>query len=269
MPGTPKSSALRRAVAPDDSWIPIAPDEPPTGYLSVYYSDPLARYPVRHITRVKDNKSDPNIETGTYGLFSTCEARMRTSFVDGHRRYLFFITSHRSAGRALTGYYDVGWHRDGALTGRAKDYELLARSLRFVDPLPLDDIAGALGEWLRRWFRGYKKVDPELTAEILALLDARADRTGAYLDEVERIEQLALRHTSYRYPSWRRTVPFTWDGTNQYVPGEDHEVLDVRNSSPTGQWTCVRCNANIISVARLKSCPECGRLGTLQPVPKT
>ena len=46
MPAAPRSSALRRAVAPDDSWIPIDPEEPPTGYLSVYYSDPLARYPV-------------------------------------------------------------------------------------------------------------------------------------------------------------------------------------------------------------------------------
>jgi hypothetical protein len=67
------------AASPVGLWKPLAGGG--TGYLSFYYSEPLARYPIRHITRPADNKSDPNIETATYGLFSICERQMRGKLV--------------------------------------------------------------------------------------------------------------------------------------------------------------------------------------------
>lgn len=70
------------------------------GYLSVYLSEPLARYPIRHVTRPADNKNDPNIETGTFGLFSTCEQQMRAKIVREGRSYLFFATKYREKGRS-------------------------------------------------------------------------------------------------------------------------------------------------------------------------
>src|SRR5260370_36520653 len=87
-------------------------DDGGAGYLSVYLSEPLARYPVRHVTRPADNKSDPNIETGTFGLFSTCEQQMRAKIVREGRPYLFFVTKYRQKGRAVTGYYRIAWYAE-------------------------------------------------------------------------------------------------------------------------------------------------------------
>ena len=79
----------------------------------MYYSEPLARWPVREITRPGDNKSDPNIETGTYGLFSTCEPGMRNRIVhDGAATIFFLTTRKRGEGRVLSGYYHVGWYTE-------------------------------------------------------------------------------------------------------------------------------------------------------------
>ncbi len=84
------------------------------GYLSVYFSEPLARWPVREITRPADNKSDPNIETGTYGLFSTCEPSMRNRIVNDGAATVFFLTTRRKhQGRVVSGYYHVGWYTEG------------------------------------------------------------------------------------------------------------------------------------------------------------
>jgi hypothetical protein len=107
------------------------------GYLSVYYSEPLARYPIREITRCADNKSDPNIETRTYGLFSTCEPQMRARIVFDGAGTLFFVTSHADKRRAVTGYYTIGWYTEGALGARNRDYALAASAIRLVDPLPI------------------------------------------------------------------------------------------------------------------------------------
>ena len=57
----------------------------------MYLPDDLSRLPVRHITRPHDNKSDPNIETGTYGLFSTCEHQMRSGIVNRGAQYIVFM----------------------------------------------------------------------------------------------------------------------------------------------------------------------------------
>ena len=81
------------ARPPGPPWRPLDPAAPATGYASYYLSDELARWPVRAITRIKDNKSDPNLETGTYGLFSTCQREMRSGIVHDPPRYIFFVTN--------------------------------------------------------------------------------------------------------------------------------------------------------------------------------
>ena len=68
-------------MPPNPPWMRLQPAHPVVGYLSIYIRDSLARYPVRDITRINDNKSDPHIETLTYGLFSTCEEKMRHGVV--------------------------------------------------------------------------------------------------------------------------------------------------------------------------------------------
>ena len=56
-------------IPPAAPWTTLEVDTPATGYLSVYLSEDLSRLPIRAITLRNDNKSDPNFETGTYGLF--------------------------------------------------------------------------------------------------------------------------------------------------------------------------------------------------------
>src|SRR5690349_12165 len=106
-----------------------------TGYLSIYLNEPLARWPIREITRPGDNKSDPNIETGTYGLFSTCEPHMRRRIVLDGAATVFFMTSRRGRGRLLTGYYHMKWFSEGGRGAENKDYALAADQVRFVDPI--------------------------------------------------------------------------------------------------------------------------------------
>jgi hypothetical protein len=256
------SSTPASEAPPNDPWIPLQRADPPSGYLSVYLSDDLAtRYPVRDVTRIADNKSDPNLETRSYGLFSTCEERMRAGVVKRGIRYVFFLTSHRRAPRAVTGYYDIRWYTKGALS----DDALAAERVRFVAPIPVADVEGSLGHELQRRFRMCLLLNAKHTGELRDLIDASSDLTDRYVEEIDRLERLAMRYTGYRYPSWRRTAPFSWTDARGWLPAEDDQILDVPNSSPTGQWTCVACHDAIRSVARLKMCPNCGRRGTLRP----
>ena len=68
-------------MPPATPWTALEVDTPAIGYLSVYLSEDLSKLPIRAIAKPYDNKSDPNIETGTYGLFSTCERGMRAGIV--------------------------------------------------------------------------------------------------------------------------------------------------------------------------------------------
>ena len=111
------TNAATKWRPPVEPWSPLRKQAGAGAYLSVYLSSPLARLPVRDITRLGDNKSDPNLETLSYGMFSTCEPRMRTSIVNRSIGEIFFLTNFRGEGRVLTGYYKLGWHRPGPLTG--------------------------------------------------------------------------------------------------------------------------------------------------------
>src|SRR5260370_20242924 len=134
---------------PAPPWQPVA--DSGRGYLSVYLSDALARYPVRAITRSADNKSDPNIETLTYGLFSTCEPQMRNRIVQDGASTVFYITSHGPKPRAITGYYRIGWYTEGARGARHKDFALAARQARLIDPIPVASLPAELAVVCGSW----------------------------------------------------------------------------------------------------------------------
>src|SRR4051812_16368068 len=107
----PRPSSSRVSVRPPAApWLKI--DRPSgAGYLSIYYSDDLSPLPIRWITKPGDNKSDPNIETLTYGLFSTCSRGMRSGAVKNAAEFLFFACN-RGAGRVLSGYYRLKWYAE-------------------------------------------------------------------------------------------------------------------------------------------------------------
>jgi hypothetical protein len=251
---------------PGPPWQPLNPVDPPIGYGSIYLSDALARLPVRGVTLLRNNKGDPNLETGTYGLVSTCGRSMRAGIVQRRASYVVFLTNHREAGRVLTGYYGIGWYAHGLLWPGVKDYALAARSSRFVDPIPCAE----LPEGLRRRLAGGRTL-PLLTADevttLRSLIDARPDRTAAYLAEIDRLERINAHETGLRYVSQARRTAFDWPAASRYLgdiaaqPGLRRLV----NESPTGWWRCTSCAAVFPNKALLKLCPTCGAPASLVP----
>lgn len=231
--------------------------------MSVYLSDSLARYPVRAVTKPRDNKSDPNLETGTYGVFSTCQIKMRKSIATKGVRYVFFVTTHRPGERVLTGYYRVGSYAPGP----DGDYVLAATAWRFVAPISTRTLPADL----RRAAdvkRGYTGLDEHQVQRMVEIIDERPDLTDRYVAEIKRLETLNRRHTGYRYPSWQRTAGWSWADVATYIDHPAKPTAPIANSAPGGRWICTGCKALSISEARLKRCPGCGAISTLQPAGK-
>lgn len=249
----------------------MTPAQPTEGYLSYYYADELGRWPVRAITRIKDNKSDPNIETATYGLFSTCQERMRSGIEHNRPSHVFFVCKPRGNPRQVTGYYELGWSTPGSLRRRTRDFALAARSMRFIDPIDLAALPGTLPADLAGRWRLNKRLDAAHTRALLAVINGRPDRTVDYLAEVDRLERINAFHSGFRYPSWRRIEPFTWNDAARYLEETplDPDASKVRNSSPTGWWHCTACPELTENAALLKACPHCHRIDTLRPLAAT
>ncbi len=212
---------------PNPPWISIEQDRPERAALAFYYSDPQSRLPVREVTRPHDNKADPNLETLTFGLFTTCEPGMRRRVVEERMRHLFFCTN-RGGIRVLAGYYEVGWYCKGPpIKGYRPqgeppdDYALAASKARFVNPgFPLRDLTGYLhGQMLNTRFRTHRYVDRLVTGLLLELLDETPDATREYLREIRRLESLNIKKYGYRYENWRRPEGFNWDAARIYLGG--------------------------------------------------
>jgi hypothetical protein len=251
------------ARPPADPWRPLT--DAGRGYLSIYLSESLARWPVREITRPGDNKSDPNIETGTYGLFSTCEPGMRNRIVhDGASTIFFLTTRKRGQGRVLAGYYHIGWFTEGTQGAVNRDYALAADVIRFIDPIPTSNLVEPLGVVCSASFRTMKPVESVITAALRAMCDAADDQTPNYVAELRRIERFARARSGYAYPSWGRARGFTWDDAPEYYQS-DAALSRVPNSSKSRKWRCRACGYVIRSGALLKKCPLCKEMATLMP----
>ena len=253
---------------PAAPWSPLRVNQPATGYLSMYYADDLSRLPVRHISRPRDNKSDPNIETGSYGLFSTCERQMRSGIVKRGAQYIIFMCSWGGR-RVVTGYYRLAWRAPGTLHSPTRpDFVLAADVVHFVKPpIPVaelpEDVAAAAGTG----FRLVKRIDNAQTQELVSILSERPNALPEYLTEIDRLERFQSFHSGYRYVSWQQQEPFTWDMASRYL--EPSTGINVApNKSDTGTWRCTvaACTQFVINQALLKRCPFCGSMGSLQPV---
>ena len=232
----------------------------------MYLADDLSRLPVRHITRPHDNKSDPNIETGTYGLFSTCEHQMRSGIVSGGAQYIFFMC--RWGGRrVVSGYYRLAWKAPGTLhTAKKADFVFAADEVYFVDPpIPIAELPEPLASVAGTRFRLFKRIDSNHTQALLSILRERPNAIADYLGEIDRLEQFQFFHSGYRYVTWQQEEPFSWDMAPRYLePSTDLKV--VPNQSTSGFWRCSACEKFVSNQALLKRCPFCGSMGTLQPV---
>lgn len=253
---------------PAGEWFDLTPEvDGGGGYLFVYYSDDLSSIPVRFITKPGDNKSDPNLETGSFGLFSTCGRSMRSGIVKRRSPHVFFLTKNRS-GRVLAGYYHMRWYGAGAFGGAA-DYRLAADEVRFLDPpIPVSKLRNVGGIDLSSRFRGTRLVTPRQCQELLRIVRSRPDRTDRLLDEIDRLERFNLRHGGFRYIAWKQTEKFSWDlARTKYLRESDRSARTSgkRNSSASGRWRCGACKAHVLNTSLLKRCPECGAIGSLTP----
>jgi hypothetical protein len=249
-------------------WKPITPRHGTFGYASFYHADELAALPVRAVTRIKDNKSDPNLETGTYGLFSTCQKQMRSGIIKHGASFIFFFTRPRGQERHLAGMYELGAWTQGGLGTAAHDFAIAAKSVHFISPIPIADLSGGLAAPLGRRWRLTKRLSIEQTASLAEIVRQQPNLTDQYLLEVDRLERLNKFNSGYRYPTWLREHPWTWSDASMYlrqVP-DDPGSEPVPNSSTTGWWGCNRCDAAIENGALLKACPRCRELGTLRPL---
>jgi hypothetical protein len=207
---------------------------------------------VRDVLKLDDNKSDPNVETLTYGLFSTCEPTMRQSIAARGISEIFFVTSVEGLGRALVGMYELGWIAEVG----TKDFAYAARDARFINPIPVAQISGRAGRELQKPLRNYRMVEPLVADDVRRLVAESADRTDDYLFEIDRLERMSLSRTGFRYPSWDDAAPYLAEAT---------ESSEKPNTSTTGTWRCTACSAQIRNEARLKICNVCQRFGTLEP----
>ncbi|MFD1514555.1 hypothetical protein [Halomarina rubra] len=287
----PPTDELLPHMPPNDPWENHEVAEGAQSYLTLYYSeDEISKYPVREVTRVNDNKSDPNLETMSYGLCSTCTRDIRSGLVKNGRPYLFFCTNFRGK-RHLTGYYHIGWHSLGPplLTNFSNgsirdDYRLVADEVKFVyPPISFDEIAEEYGFTdIQSGFR--KKLISSDEAELLlSILDQRDDRTGEYISEIERLEQINNRYHEYRYPTWERESGFNWETVQDYVGTENADdddavkrILENRGAEvipklgsisyeQVSDWHCLVCEYEFENNAPLKLCPNCNNGGGIIP----
>jgi len=199
----------RLLIPPNHPWKPLDICEASGGCVGSFLNDDLSGLPVRAITKVGDNKADPNLETKTYGLFSTCHKVMRKSIVKHGHRHVFFITN-RGGVRVLAGLYLVKWYAPVSLDDN--DFCLAADSIWFVqDPIPLVDVDRVCGTNVAHPIRGFKHIDAEQCRKTERLLKRRGNATGSYLSEIDRLERFNLKHGGYRYVTAKIRDSYSWD----------------------------------------------------------
>jgi hypothetical protein len=252
---------------PAPPWCEIRPRRP-EGYLSYYLADGLSGFPVRAVTLPNNNKSDPNIETKTYGLFSTCAHGMRASVVKQHYGFVVFITRQHGE-RVVTGYYRLRWYAPGALVRVPPDFALAADRVRFVYPaIRPSELPSTVSEVVKKPFRIFKHIAPETLQSLVEALEERSDATDEYLAEIDRLERYNQFHTGYRYPTWKLRESFSWQLAPRYLhtgSGAQGKRALASTSSPNDAWDCSACGAVVHNKALLKRCPECGGMDSLRP----
>ncbi|HBB96887.1 MAG TPA: hypothetical protein DC054_16025 [Blastocatellia bacterium] len=181
---------------------------------------------------------------------------------------MFFATSWKGE-RVLTGYYDLHWYAKGVLA--ENDFCLAANHARFIEqPIPLPVLDRKCNTNVSGWFRGVRLLTSSECLRVLEVLNEFPDKTADYLDEIDRLERFNLKHTGYRYPSFRKTDKFSWEtAPSDLLAGSAASKLakqeKVLNTSPSGLWKCDECSKLVKNKALLKRCPNCGTVGTLRP----
>lgn len=265
---------------PSPPWKELAPRADAESYLCFYYGSPISNTPVRDINRmvpvgkggfVADCKVDPNWETGTFGLFSTCQQDIRRGIVSRRAPYLFFFANKVGTRRTrvVSGYYRLRWYADGGTS--AGDFCLAADKMHFVEKgIPFDKVNAAIGTRLSsRVPRLAIKLTPEQAGRLIGLLERQPDATSSYIREIRRLERINARCSNgLKYINFARKDSYSWSAAGSVLGlGIPSIQKRLKNCSPSDTWTCVKCNQQHRSRSLLKLCPACGAHGTLQSNP--
>lgn len=195
---------------PASPWRKLPVLESSGGYLAYVYSDDIAAVPIRAVTKIGDNKVDPNLETMTYGLFSYCGKQARCGIVKNSYRYLFFITKWHGS-RVLIGMYIIGWYASHSLT--TADYALASNSAWFLEsPLPLSSLTSICGQRIVSRFRTCLRLDDYCQCnKLVELITSKPNGVQRYISEIHRLERYNLFYSGYRYPSGSISESYSWE----------------------------------------------------------
>lgn len=254
---------------PNSPWQELKINKAAGGSLSFYYRDELSKYPVRAVTKVGDNKADPNLETLTYGLFSTCQKDLRSAIVKQGRRFIFFTARHHNA-RVLVGYYALRWFAPVANTSD-HDFAVAADEAHFVSsPLPLSEVDRLCGTSLNRKFRLNLLLSPETCETLKEFLLKSDNAMDAYLAEIHRLERFNKAQGGHLYIGRKLDTEYSWAAAPVYLathPQDDKaSSVSIRNSSPSDWWSCTACDYELRNKALLRICPNCKAINTLVPL---
>ena len=212
---------------PNPPWQELNAPANAGGYLSIYYSEDLSRLPIRWVTKPGDTKSDPNLETLTYGMFSFCGHQTRSGVVVRKYPHLFFATS-RKGERGLSGYYHINWFAN-AISDKEGDFCLAADAAHFIEkPIPLTKVDRICRTNVAQWFRTVRLLSGVECRKMLNLIYSRPNANSAYLEEIDRLERFNLAHGGYRYFRRQQKGKFSWDIAGQYlkeVQPPSHELV--------------------------------------------
>jgi hypothetical protein len=209
-------SSVASVKPPKPPWRELNAPANAGGYLSIYYSEDLSRLPIRWVTKPGDTKSDPNLETLTYGMFSFCGYQTRSGVIRRKYPHLFFATL-RKGERGLTGYYHIGWFAK-AVSDKERDFCLAADAAHFIEnPIPLTNVDGICGTNVSRPFRTVRLLSGVECKKMINLIYRRPNAISAYLEEIERLERFNLAHGGYRYFTREQKEKFSWDIAARYL----------------------------------------------------
>jgi hypothetical protein len=199
---------------PNSPWRRINRSRRNIATMTFYYGDEKSlRHPIRDVTHRMDAKHDPNVETGTYGLFSNCCKNERRAIVEEGISTQFFCTSRGNPKgneriRVLTGYYCPEWYCEL----EPNDYAIAAESIRFVSPgFVLNDIVSYLeGYPIDTFFRTWKHLyDEAVIRRLLLLLNTAPNATAEHITEIHNLETYALEQYGRMYSN--RLNVFSWE----------------------------------------------------------
>lgn len=249
---------------PNNLWKELPITKTSGGCLTFFYSEDLSYLPIRWVTKPSDNKSDPNLETLTYGLFSTCGKQLRQSIVKHGSEYLFFITNLKKQGRCLVGFYKLKWF--AASNSRANDYSIAAQQGHFVEnPISLKFIDQIHGTNFSQAFRLFRRIPKEDCLILESTLLKQTNIIGKYLEEIDRLERFNEKHGKYRYIAWKQSEKFSWEYAKNYLdqPVYIAKALHTKNSTVDDTWECCKCHYEFKNRSLLKRCPNCGAINTV------